>query len=486
MNLLKRIIFSIILVSGLFGQAFNGYTIFSPQAGGPGGGGNGTTYLINNQLNVINVWNHFRGPASMAYLQQDSTIIYPYRVQNPTMSNGGVGGGISHLDWDSNILWYYTVSDNQYQHHHDIQPLPNGNILVIAWERKTAAEAYAMGRQTIDNPLNEMWFEAILELEPIGTDSANIVWEWHLWDHLIQDVDSALPNYGVIADHPELMNINYGMVGGTQGPGNSHADWMHFNAIDYNTDLDQIVVSSRTMGEIYIIDHSTTTSEAASHSGGNSGKGGDYLYRWGNPQVYDRGNGSNQQLNSQHGINWIPANYPGGGHLICYNNNYQNNNSAVFEINTPVDSTGNYILNGSDPYGPNGPVWMHSGGFYSNVQSGAFRLPNGNTLIIEADDAHMFEVTSSGSIVWNYIFPGNNIMIARAQRYELNYLIDDFPVFTSGDVNFDGEINIEDISLAVDMIYGTGYNPTPPADLNGDGVVTMNDIVIMVQLAMNN
>jgi hypothetical protein len=100
MNLLKRIIFSIILVSGLFGQAFNGYTIFSPQAGGPGGGGNGTTYLINNQLNVINVWNHSRGPASMAYLQQDSTIIYPYRVQNPTMSNGGVGGGISHLDWD--------------------------------------------------------------------------------------------------------------------------------------------------------------------------------------------------------------------------------------------------------------------------------------------------------------------------------------------------------------------------------------------------
>ena len=373
-----------------------------------------------------------------------------------------------------------------FRSHHDIQPLPNGNILVIAWERKTAAEAYAMGRQTIDNPLNEMWFEAILELEPIGTDSANIVWEWHLWDHLIQDVDSALPNYGVIADHPELMNINYGMVGGTQGPGNSHADWMHFNAIDYNTDLDQIVVSSRTMGEIYIIDHSTTTSEAASHSGGNSGKGGDYLYRWGNPQVYDRGNGSSQQLNSQHGINWIPANYPGGGHLICYNNNYQNNNSAVFEINTPVDSTGNYILNGSDPYGPNGPVWMHSGGFYSNVQSGAFRLPNGNTLIIEADDAHMFEVTSSGSIVWNYIFPGNNIMIARAQRYELNYLIDNFPEFTSGDVNFDGEINIEDISLAVDMIYGTGYNPTPPADLNGDGVVTMNDIVIMVQLAMNN
>ncbi len=433
--IIRRYILFFLFITGLSGQSFQGYTIFSPAAGGPGGGANGISYLINNQLNVINVWNHSRGPASMAYLQQDSTIFYPYRVQNPTMTNGGVGGGIA---------------------------------------------------QTINNPLNEMWSEAILELEPVGTNDANIVWEWHLWDHLIQDADTSFPNYGVISDHPELMDINYGNVGGSQGPGGNHADWMHFNAIDYNDTLNQIVISSRTMGEIYIIDHSTTTAEAASHSGGNSGKGGDYLYRWGNPQVYDRGNGSSQQLNSQHGINWIPANYPGGGHLICYNNNYQNNNSAVFEINTPVDSTGNYPINATDAFGPSGPFWMYSGGFHSNVQSGAFRLPNGNTLITEADDAHMFEVTSSGSIVWDYTFPGNNIMIARAQRYELNYLIDNFPEFTSGDVNFDGEINIEDISLAVDMIYGTGYNPTPPADLNGDGVVTMSDIVIMVQLAMNN
>jgi hypothetical protein len=242
------------------------------------------------------------------------------------------------------------------------------------------------------------------------------------------------------------------------------------------------------MGEIYIIDHSTTTSEAASHSGGNSGKGGDMLYRWGNPQVYDRGNGSDQQLNAQHGVNWIPANYPGGGHLICYNNNYQNNNSAVFEIVTPLeDSTGNYLLEENEDYGPDGPVWTHSGGFHSNVQSGAFRLPNGNTLITEADDAHMFEVTSNGMVVWNYVYPGQNIMIARAQRYTLNYLNqNDFPDYVSGDINFDGEINIADISHAVDMLYEVGYNPTPPADVNGDGAVTMFDIIILVEMAFND
>ena len=486
MNLLKRIIFSIILASGLFGQAFNGYTIFSPTAGGPGGSTNGISYLINNSLNVIRTWQHPRGAASMPYLQPDSSIIYPFRVQNPSMSNGGVGGGIAHIDWNNNILWQVEIANDTYQHHHDIQPLPNGNILVIAWERKTGEEANALGRQIINNPLNEMWPEAILEIEPIGADSMNLVWEWHLWDHLIQDVDSTLPNYGVISDHPELMNINYGNVGGSNGPGGSHADWMHLNAIDYNEALDQIVLSSRAMSEVYIIDHSTTTTEAASHSGGNSGKGGDYLYRWGNPQVYNRGTNTNQQLNSQHGINWIPANYPGGGHLICFNNNYQENSSAVFEIDTPIDSLGNYPINETDAFGPSSPFWIYSSGFHSNVQSGAFRMPNGNTLITEADEAHMFEVTSSGSVVWNHNFPGNNIMIARAQKYELTYLNDStFPNFTLGDINFDGEIDIQDVSIAVDMMLNQGYNPTPPADINVDGIVNGVDVALLVQIVFS-
>ena len=492
MKHIKKILFALLNITIGFGQVFDGFTLFSPVAGGPGGPGGGDSYLIDNDLEMIHTWEHSRGAASIPYLLPDSSIIYPFRVQSPTMIAGGVGGGIAHILWNGTVVWEFTVSNDTYQHHHDVQPLSNGNVLVIAWERKTADEAYAMGRQTINNSLNELWSEAILEIEPVGSDDGNIVWEWHIWDHLIQDVDPSLPGYGNISAHPELMDINYGNAGSNQGPGGPNGDWKHFNAIDYNADQDQIVVSSRHHNEIYIIDHSTTTEESAGHTGGNSGMGGDFLYRWGNPQVYDRGNNVDQLLDSQHGVNWIPEGFPGAGNLILYNNNYTNNNSAVFEIVTPLTESGNYTIEIGQPYGPDDPVWMHSGGFHSNVQSGAFRLPNGNTLITDADGtggnsgARMFEVTNSGNIVWDFVYPENNAMVARAQKYDPEYINGtiDFPEYTVGDIDFDGSFGITDLCYIVDMMTDYGYGPTPPADINGDGNVNISDIVSFIQLIM--
>ena len=78
------------------------------------------------------------------------------------------------------------------------------------------------------------------------------------WDHLIQDFDSTLSNYGVISDHPELLDINLVSL---DLAALGYSDWTHSNSIDYNEELDQILISSRNMHEIYIIDHSTTTEE---------------------------------------------------------------------------------------------------------------------------------------------------------------------------------------------------------------------------------
>ena len=101
----KFTIFLFSILSLLIGQAFEGMTIFSPAQGGGGGGGTFYSYLIDNELNEINVWTHPRGAASMPYLLEDSTLIYPYRVQNVSMNAGGVGGGISKYSWDGELLW---------------------------------------------------------------------------------------------------------------------------------------------------------------------------------------------------------------------------------------------------------------------------------------------------------------------------------------------------------------------------------------------
>ena len=422
----------------------------------------------------------------MPYLLPDSTLVYPYRVESPTMGAGGVGGGISKYSWNGDLLWNFEISNNTYQHHHDVEPMPNGNILVIAWERKTADEAYAVGRQSIDNSLNEMWAEAILEVEPVGTDDANIVWEWHIWDHLIQDVDTSLSNYGVIADHPELQDVNYGNAGSNQGPGGPNGDWKHMNAVSYNESLDQIVLSSRHHDEIYIIDHSTTAEEAGGHTGGIYGMGGDYLYRWGNPQTYNRGTNSDHLLSSPHGVNWIPEGYPGEGNLILFNNNYSSNTSAVFEIMTPLNENGTYDIDAGQPYGPDNPVWFHAGGFHTQMQGGAFRQPNGNTLVTDCDDAYMFEVTQDHQVVWSHDYGGGQTFIARAQKYTLNYLAGDFPEYTVGDVNFDQVLDVMDILMVADMASGFGYSPTPPADYNGDGSVNISDVVLLLQYVLNN
>ena len=485
---MKKYIVFLISIILLNAQAFEGMTLLSPTQGGNGGGGGGGTfysYLIDNDLNEINTWTHSYGPASMPYLNQDSTLIYPYRVPNPTMAVGGVGGGISKYSWEGELLWDYQVSDDTYQHHHDVEPLPNGNILVIAWEKKTASEAYAAGRQSIDNSLNEMWSTAILELEPVGNNDANIVWEWHVWDHLIQNVDPELDNYGVIEDHPELQDINYGTAGSNQGPGGANGDWKHVNAIAYNEDLDQIVFSSRHHDEIYIIDHSTTTEEAASHEGGNSGMGGDFLYRWGNPEAYGRGSNLNHLLSAPHGVNWIAEGYPGEGNLILFNNNYAQNSSAVFEIVTPLNEYNLYDINPDQPFGPEGPIWIHTGGFHTQMQGGAFRLPNGNTLISDCDDALMFEVTMDHELVWEHDFGNNNVFVARGQKYPMIYLTG-FPDYTLGDVDFDGELGIIDLLYISDMISGIGYSFTPPADYNEDGNVTISDILLLLQQISNN
>jgi hypothetical protein len=246
----------------------------------------------------------------------------------------------------------------------------------------------------------------IIEVEPTGPTSGNIVWEWHIWDHLIQDYDSSKTNYGSVADHPELVDINYGELNSLI------SDWLHSNSIDYNEEFDQILLSVRNFNEIWVIDHSTTTAEAASHTGGYGGKGGDLLYRWGNPETYRAGTTDDEKLFSQHDATWIKSGCPGEGNILIFNNGLNRPDghySTVDEITPPVNDNGEYYLEPGSSYGPESLTWSYvgspPGSFYSAGISGAQRLTDGNTLICNGMAGKFFEVTPNGITIWQYVNP---------------------------------------------------------------------------------
>jgi len=364
------------------------------------------TYLINMNGTIVKTWNNSSQGGYVVHLLEDGSIMRPARATPTYLFGPAVAGKVQRISWSGTVTWTYTYNTSQHVTHHDIEVMPNGNVLLIAWEVKTQAQAAAAGRQ---NPGTQgMWPDHIIEVHPTGSTTGDIVWEWHMWDHLIQDYNASAANYGVVRNHPELLDINL-------GPGSG--DWNHLNGISYNPDLEQIVFSSHNMNEIFVIDHSTTTAQAAGHTGGIYGKGGDFLYRWGKPTNYDH-TGS-QYFYVVHCAKWIPAGCPGAGNIMAFNNGTNQQLSKVVELVPPQNPPGFYTYIAGQAYGPAAPIWVYQAtGFYSGNLGSCQRLPNGNTFMDEATSGDFLEVNSAGSVLWSY---NTSYQIAKAYRYPWYY-----------------------------------------------------------------
>lgn len=379
------------------------YTLFSPLS-------SKTIYLIDFSGRVVRTWTSaFPTHGWVRFLENGHILRGGNDPGVSGYSGGGQGGRLQEFDFDGNLLWDFSLNRERLPHH-DAAILPNGNILTIVWEAKTPDEARRMGRREAFIPRNGIWPEVLIEFEPQPPDGARIVWEWHLWDHIIQNTDSTLNNYGDPSLHPERIDVN----GDTFGPRvigpRASGDVYHANAVAYNPEFDQILLSVPTFNEVWILDHSTTTEEAAGHSAGRSGKGGDLLYRWGNPQLYGRGNSGNRLLGFQHDAHWIPPGRPGAGHIIIFSNRTPTAGgdlSKVYELAPPVDAQGRYELPSTGPFGPAAAVWAYSDrdSLQATMLSGAERLDNGNTFISSGPQGRLFEVTPKGEIVWEYWSP---------------------------------------------------------------------------------
>jgi len=325
------------------------------------------------------------------------------------ISGAGQGGRFQEFDFDGNLVWDFKFNSAGRLPHHDVAVLPNGNFLAIVWEAKTADAARRAGRKDGFIPQNGIWPDMLIEFEPLSSNGARIVWEWHIWDHLIQNIDSGAENFGDIAQHPERINVNGDTIGRVPSAFPAR-DVFHTNSVNYNPDLDQILLSVPTFNEVWVIDHSTTTQQAAGSAGGRYGKGGDLLYRWGNPQVYGRGTSADRLLGFQHDAHWIPQGVPGAGNMMVFSTQTPGANgdyTKVYEFAPPVGMNGGYAVSASGPFEPAAPVWTYSkpDTFQASLLSGADRLENANTFISSGPQGRLFEVTSAGDIVWEYWSP---------------------------------------------------------------------------------
>ena len=442
------------------GGAFPGYTLFTPTS-------DTRAYLVNNAGELINRWTSAYPPGFTAYLLPDGRLFRAAQF-GTAFPGGGAGGRVELLDWDSTLVWSYNYSTTQHRQHHDAIMLPNGNVLMIAWELKTKAEAVAAGRKSALITQNALWPDTLVEVQPVGATGGNIVWSWHAWDHLIQDFDVSKANYGVVGDHPELIDLNFAP--------NGFADWLHVNGLDYNAELDQVLVSVHNMSEVWILDHGTTTAEAAGHTGGRRGRGGDILYRWGNPRAYRAGTTADQKLFLQHNPNWVRDGSPGAGHILIFNNGQGRtggNYSSIEEIIPPLETNGTYTLTPGGAYGPAAAAWTYTASppssFYALNVSGAQRLPNGNTLIDDGPRGRFFEINAAGQAVWRYVCPVVNGVpltqgqsppaqnqVFRATRYAADYAgLAGRDLTTHGTIELqpNAPFEITDVTSAADGIF---------------------------------
>jgi len=405
-------------------KAFSGYTFF--------GVGN-RTFLLDMEGRVVHTWPVGTNPHLL-----DNGHIVDASKDDPSGFQG-----FKEVDWEGKTVWEYTEKREDYAPHHDWVRIFNKQLgapttLYIANKSISNDQAIAAGADPRKGPYEGGQMDAIVEVDLQG----NIVWEWWFFDHVVQDVDPAKPNYvgqgKSVADHPGRINLNM--------PGKPlKRDWLHCNSIDFNTVSGHIVINS-VQGELYVIDHDGTfvAADAKASIVKAASSEGDSLYRFGDPARYGQGDpprvlenwdsatSGHKQMGGSHHASWIPPGLPGAGHLMVFNNGQylfqRTPQSSILEINPFLDAsgrdTGKYVNPPDAGYRRetydrdthNLPrlisrqvVWsyrsMNSHGFFSHIGSSGQRLPNGNTFICSDTEGHFFEVTAAGELAWEYINP---------------------------------------------------------------------------------
>jgi hypothetical protein len=424
----------------------------------------GVNYLMDMMGNVVHKWEGVGGTPQL-------------------MEDGNLWSAGQVMDWDGNILWSFDpktdAGRSDLSMHHDVRRMWNKKLnqyteLILTSRTSSKDEIIAAGGDPSwdytggakgSAKLGRGYsHDALIEVNM----NKQIVWEWRFLDHAVQSKNPAWPNY--VSDvklAPGRFDAHWRIdQESPEGTTGICFDWHHVNSLDYNEDLDHIVVNAKHWSTYFVIDHGKTfvsTTDWAANRAAAKGPAGDVIYRFGNASAYNQGaapgfqTSGHSQLFGSHSIQWIrpyhwgrphlatdkwpdPVGYtksgialPGAGNFLifdnrCYAPTLAASGSKVIEINPYLNAagvnTGAYVNPPEAGYTRTAPlsvtgqsfdyinkqvVWSYrskiTNSFFAPHNSGMQRLPNGNTSIIATDQNHLFEVTPTGEIVWEYIWP---------------------------------------------------------------------------------
>ena len=180
-------------------------------------------FLMDEHGEIVQEWHtdHHTPEATVAYLLPDGNLLRAackqrYLEMDIEFPVGG-HGAITMEAKDSSIVWEWNhYFPGKECLHHDLEMLPNGNLLGIAWVSVPADEANRRGWSQ-QGDRERIVLDKIIEIKPdYDNGGGEIVWEWSVLDHIVQNVDSSAPGYGDPADHPERIDINWPQLGEIQ------------------------------------------------------------------------------------------------------------------------------------------------------------------------------------------------------------------------------------------------------------------------------
>jgi Arylsulfotransferase (ASST) len=277
---------------------------------------------------------------------------------------------VREYSWDGQVVWQHKVPDVA---HHDVQRLDDGSTLLLY--RTIVPEEFQMQIKDRERRRYKIRSDSVALVDKNG----GMLWQWHAHEHL---------------------DLNYEGAGGmshlaeTNGGRHRMHDWTHINTISFlppNKWFDDGDIRFRP-GNLLI-----------------------HLRNWSQSLIVDRATGEKVWeysgdfqggVGGGHEAHMIPPGFPGAGNILLFDNGRVTHaeQSLVIEFAPPSKEV----------------VWYYQDGtrFFSKAAGSVQRLPNGNTFISQDKSGRLFEVNSSGEIVWEY---QSKAETNRAQRYPPTY-----------------------------------------------------------------